>query len=57
MSAKKYEYDIKKIERLENNGMSIRGIARMLGWPECNTNQWIKRNYYKVIKYNKKRGK
>ena len=47
----KYKYDIKKIEELANEGYSIRAIARYMGWPEDNTQQWLNRNYKKTIKY------
>jgi len=45
----KYNYDIEKIEALQNDGLSIRAIARKMGWPEDNTQQWINRNYKKVV--------
>ena len=45
------KYDIDKITELENQGMSIRAIARKMGWNQSNTHQWIKRNYRKVITY------
>lgn len=49
----KYDYDIHKIEALENQdeGLSIRAIARKLGWPGPNTQQWIKRNFKRIVKY------
>lgn len=47
----KYKYDIDKIEALENEGLSIRAIARKLGWPEFNTQDWIKRNFKRIVKY------
>jgi len=50
-----YSYDIDKIQDMENKGMSIRAIARKMGWPEENTQQWIKRNYNKIVKYIKKK--
>lgn len=53
-SKPKYTYDIRLIEKLENKGLSIREIARFNKWPECNTQQWINRNYNKVVKYTKK---
>lgn len=46
----KYEYDIEKIESLQNEGLSIRAIARKFGWQEDSTQQWINRNYKKVVK-------
>ncbi len=47
----KYDYDIEKIEALENEGLSIREIARRQEWPETNTQQWIHRNYKRIVKY------
>ncbi len=47
----KYNYDIKKIAALESKGLSIREIARIEGWPEGGTHQWIKRNYDRVVTY------
>lgn len=49
----KYNYDIRKIEEMENSGFSIRAIARYMGWPETNTHHWLKRNYKRVIRYEK----
>ncbi len=46
----KYNYDIKKIQALENKGVSIRAIARKHGWDEDNTQQWIHRHFKRVIK-------
>lgn len=50
-SKPKYSYDIKTIEALENEGLSIRSIARKMGWSEVNTHAWIKRNFKKIIRY------
>jgi transposase len=50
----KYKYDIKIIEKLANEGLSIREIARKNGWCEIATQQWINRNYKKTINYTKK---
>jgi len=50
----KYDYDIKKIEALQNEGLSIRAIARQLGWQEDSTQQWLNRNYKRVFKFVKK---
>ncbi len=47
----KYNYDIDKIESLENQGLSVRAISRKFGWPPPNTQQWIKRNFKKTVKY------
>ncbi len=54
---KKYNYDIDKIEALENEGLSIRKIARYMKWCENGTQAWIKRNYKRVVKYTKKTDK
>jgi len=57
----KYDYDIKKIEALQNQGMSVRAIARKFGWNEDNTQQWINWNFDKTrgkLSYTpKKKGK
>lgn len=45
----KYNYDIKQIEALQNEGLSVREIARRQQWPEDNTQQWINRNYTKHV--------
>ena len=50
----KYNYDIKKIEDLQNEGHSIREIARILGFCEISTQAWINRNFHKNIKYSLK---
>lgn len=50
-SKPKFNYDIDKIEALENEGLSIRAIGRKLGWPGPNTQQWIKRNFKRIVKY------
>jgi len=52
----KYNYDIKKIEDLENKGLSIREIAMRYGWPKGPTHKWINRNYIKsiTVKYQKR---
>lgn len=50
----KHNYDIDKIQALENEGNSIRGVARILGLPEVSTQAWIKRNYNRVVVYIKK---
>lgn len=53
----KYNYDIKIVERLENEAhaagkrLSIRAIARRNKWDQDNTQQWIHRNWIKVVKY------
>jgi|TARA_Y100000034_G_scaffold103501_1_gene129087 transposase len=51
---KKYDYDIEIIEALQNEGLSVREIARRNNWNELNTQQWINRNYKKVVRYVKK---
>ena len=53
----KYDYDINKIEDLQNKGVSLRETARRLNFPEIAMYNWIKRNYDKVIKYTKKDNK
>jgi hypothetical protein len=50
----KYNYDIKKIERLQNKGFSISKIAEMNGWGSVATHAWINRNYKKKITFIKK---
>ena len=59
MAVRKYDYDIKEIESQENQGYSVRDIARYEGWCEINTQAWIKRNYTKkvTVKYTLKSGK
>ena len=47
-----YEYNIKVIEDMQNTkGLSLRAVARALGFPECSMIQWLNRNYNKIIKY------
>lgn len=52
----KYNYDIKIIQDGLNIGLSINEIARLNGWPQANTHQWLIRNYEKSINisYNEK---
>lgn len=54
----KYDYDIEKIEPLENEGVSINEIARRHSWPLSGTHAWIKRHYDRdidlVVKYTPK---
>tara|TARA_R100000963_G_C4605869_1_gene77932 strand:+ start:263 stop:448 length:186 start_codon:yes stop_codon:yes gene_type:complete len=54
MPIKKYDYDINKIQSLQNEGLSIRAIARKFKWCEVNTYNWLVRNYNKKITYTKK---
>jgi len=54
MPIKKYDYDINKIQSLQNEGLSIRAIARKFKWCEVNTYNWLIRNYNKKITYTKK---
>ena len=50
-SSQIYNYDIKKIEKLRNEGESIRGVARKCGWSEIGLIQWLKRNYVEIAEY------
>ena len=51
MRKPKYSYDIRKIEEMENQRISIREIARRMNWSEQGTHTWIKRNFKRVVKY------
>lgn len=41
----KHNYNIEIVQRLENQGLSIRAIARANKWPENALNGWLTRNF------------
>lgn len=56
----KYDYDIDEIAHLESDedtpngirwGISLRAIARKLGWPEIPMQRWKRRNFLRKVRY------
>ena len=51
---KKYNYQIKEIERLVNQGNSIIKTAEKLGYCPKATHAWIDRNFIRSVTYHPK---
>jgi len=47
----KYNYDIKIIKQMRNQGHSMREVARLNDWPEIALQAWVNRNYYELLDY------
>ena len=52
----KYDYDIQKVEDLQNEDedLSLRGVAAIMGYGKSAFSRWLKRNYKKTVKYVKR---